>query len=78
MVGARKSIPWWMPETGGDEIGYVKRALDDNFPNEGKLTAEFEDRLCKLTGARHAVVTTSATAAMFLSLKAKAEVLATT
>lgn len=53
-----------------EDYEFVKRALDANFVNEGPLTAEFEKQIANLVGAKHAVTTTSGTAAIFLSLKA--------
>jgi perosamine synthetase len=63
-------IPWWMPQIGGKELEYVKRALDANFVNEGSLTVEFEEKIASFLGARFAFATTSGTAAIFLALKA--------
>lgn len=48
----------------------VKEVLKSNYLNEGEFTAQFERKLAKLLGCKHAIAVTSGTAAMFLSLKA--------
>src|SRR3989344_3587981 len=63
-------IPWWMPKVEKEDYEFIKKALDANFVNEGPLTAQFENEIAKLVGAKYAVATTSGTAAIFLSLKA--------
>jgi len=63
-------IPWWKPVIGKEEHKFIKQALDNNFPNDGPLTTQFENEICKLIGCNYAVAVTSCTTAMFLSLKA--------
>lgn len=65
-----KNIPWWQPEFGKKEISLISTVLNDAFPNEGKLTIQFEKEIATLLGVKHVIAVTSATAAMFLSLKA--------
>ena len=65
-----KKIPWWQPEFGKKEISLVKGVLESAFPNEGKLTTSFENEIENLLDVKHVLAVTSATAAMFLSLKA--------
>lgn len=65
-----KKISWWTPQIGEEERKLIKKVLDNNFPNEGELTALFEKKLADLLGCKYTVVVTSGTAAMFLSLKA--------
>lgn len=65
-----KKISWWTPQIGEEERKLISKALDNNFPNEGELTIEFEKKLASLLGCKHAIAVTSGTAAMFLSLKA--------
>src|SRR3990170_4758395 len=64
-----KKILWWEPQIGKYEYQFIKAALKNNFPNEGRLTEEFEDKISKLLHVKHAVCVTSCTAAIFLSLK---------
>ena len=63
-------IRWWVPQIGDEERRLIIKVLDNNFPNEGELTTLFEQKLCRLLGCKHAVAVTSATAAIFLALKA--------
>ena len=63
-------IPWWQPQIGNIEKELVQKVLSDNYPNEGNLTALFEQELSKLFNVKYAISVTSGTAAMFLSLKA--------
>ena len=66
----RRKLPWWQPIIGEEERKLISKALDNNFPNEGELTIEFEKKLANLLGCKYAIAVTSGTAAMFLSLKA--------
>lgn len=64
-----RKIPWWTPKVEKEDYKYVTKALNANFVNEGPLVTQFENKIAKLLGAKHAVATTSGTAAIFLSLK---------
>lgn len=70
MNTATKTIHWWQPETGAEERDGVLGVLASNYLNDGDVTAEFERRMAQTLGARHAVGTTSGTAALFLSVAA--------
>jgi perosamine synthetase len=70
MTTATKPIPWWRPETGGDERTNVLRVLESNYLNDGDVTTEFERRLAAMLGSGHGVAVTSGTAALFVSLAA--------
>lgn len=59
-----------MPQIGKREYGLIKKVLDNNYPNQGEVTKEFEERVAHLLGAAYAIATPNATAAMFLALKA--------
>ncbi len=60
-----------MPQVGTDEERrLINQALDNNFVNEGPLTAQFEEAIAKLVGVKYAVATTSCTVGIFLALKA--------
>lgn len=65
-----KKIPWWTPKVEKEDYEFIKQALDNNFVNEGPLTAQFEKEISSLLDVKYAVATTSGTAAIFLSLKA--------
>lgn len=66
----QRDIRWWVPKIGAAEKAFVNRALDADFPNEGRLTSLFEKKIADLLGVRYAVMVTSCTAAIFLALKA--------
>lgn len=65
-----KKISWWEPTIGDREHKLIKKVLDSNFPNEGKLTTQFEEQIKQLLQVKHAIAVTSGTTAIFLSLKA--------
>lgn len=65
-----KYIPWWQPQIGSYEQKLIKKVLESHFPNEGKFTNEFEIEIGKLLNVKHVLAVTSATSAMFVSLKA--------
>lgn len=65
-----EQIRWWQPQFGDKEQEFIKKVFDNNFPNEGELSASFEQKICDLLGCKYAVTTTSGTAALFLALKA--------
>ncbi len=65
-----KKIPWCRPQIGAREYELIKQVLDDNYLNEGSYTSQFEQQIAALLGVKHAIATTSGTAALFLSLKA--------
>ncbi|WP_305790898.1 DegT/DnrJ/EryC1/StrS aminotransferase family protein [Pontibacter sp. SGAir0037] len=55
---------------GGHEKNYVQKALEDNWVSTaGPNLAGFEHDICQHTNARHAVVLSSATAAIHLALR---------
>jgi perosamine synthetase len=64
------NINWWQPKMGDAELGFLRTVLENNFPNEGEMTRQFEDEVAANVGVEHAVAVTSGTAAIFLSLKA--------
>lgn len=65
-----KKIPWWQPIIGKEESKLVLKVLRSNFPNEGKYTEEFEQKISKLLKIKHVIAVNNATSGMFLSLKA--------
>lgn len=64
-----KKIPWWQPQTGSREKGFIEKVLLSNFPNEGEFTAAFEQKITKIIGSKYAVAVPSGTIALFLALK---------
>lgn len=65
-----KRIPWWEPKIEKENYEFIKGALDRNYVNQGPLVEEFEKKIAAFLGVKNAIVTTSGTVAMFLSLKA--------
>lgn len=63
-----KSVPWFLPQMGAEEIQRVTNVLESNFVNEGELATEFENAIAKLCGTKYAVCTTSGTVAISLAL----------
>ena len=51
-------------------ISLMKKVLAANFPNEGKFTRIFENKISKLLKVKYVVTSTSGTTAIFLALKA--------
>ena len=48
----------------------INKVLKTNFPNEGKFTRLFENKLSSLLKVKYVVATTSGTISIFLALKA--------
>jgi perosamine synthetase len=63
-------IIWWEPQIGKKEYEYISLVFKNNFPNEGKLTKEFEKNISDLLKVKHVIMVNNATSAMFLTLKA--------
>jgi len=65
-----KKIPWWQPHIEKEDYTFVRRALDNNFINEGPLVTEFQEKMAATLEVPYAMATTSGTVAIFLALKA--------
>ena len=52
----------------GQEYDEIKSVLDSNYLNEGEVSTRFEQDVARLMGVKHAIATTSGTAAIFLAL----------
>jgi len=66
----QKNINWWEPKIGNTEIGKIRNVIKKNFLSEGKLTKEFENKIKKFLNVKYCVLTSSGSAALYLSLKA--------
>ncbi len=64
------AIPWWNPRIGEEEHALIAKVLSESYPNEGKLSTLFEQKIAERIGAKHAIAVTNGTSALFLSLKA--------
>jgi len=62
-------LPFSPPDIKNSEIQAVNKVLRSKWITSGKKCREFEQALCKYTEAKHAVVLSSATSALFLLLK---------
>ena len=65
-------IRWNEPRFGKEEIEEVRKVIEANYVNEGPKTKEFEEKIKKYLGVSNVILTTNATAALFLSVKAEA------
>jgi perosamine synthetase len=65
-----RPIAWFGPHLTGRELEHLRGVLDRQYVNDGPLAREFERRIAKLVGTRHAVAVTSGTAAIALALMA--------
>jgi perosamine synthetase len=63
-----RTIPWWIPQMGGQEHQMLKEVLDSNYLNEGDFTERFECAIASLLGVKYVVAVTSGTAALSLAL----------
>jgi len=63
-------INWNSPKFGTKELELVKQVLDTGYVSEGPMTKELEERLTKIVNAKHIIMTTSATAALYLAIEA--------
>lgn len=63
-------IPLSKPIISAKEKAYVLDALENgNVASQGKYIPLFEERLCELTKAKHAIVVSSGTSALHIALK---------
>ena len=66
-------INWNEPRFGEEELKEITEVLNTAYVNEGPKTKELEDLIKKYLGSKYVVLTTSATAALFLAIKAEAK-----
>ncbi len=65
-----KTIPLWEPEISGNEWKYVKECLETRWVSSaGPFVDQFEDRVRRYVGTRHAVAVVNGTAALHLLLQ---------
>lgn len=64
------TIPWAQPCLEGKERDYVLQALDSTWISGGEFVERFEADFSRLIGTKHAVTTSSGTAALHLALMA--------
>lgn len=70
IFGTDGFIPLHEPRFGGNERKYVLDAIDSTFVSSvGEYVNRFEEMICKLSGASHAVATVNGTCALHIALK---------
>lgn len=62
-----KTLPYGKQLIDDDDIAAVTAQLRDDWLTQGPTAARFEEALCGITGAKHAVVVSSGTAALHLA-----------
>ena len=67
-----KVIRWNEPSFGQEEKEIVNKVIDTAYVNEGPMTKELEELFKKYLNVKYVIFTTSATAALFLAVKADA------
>ena len=70
MTATPPFLPFALPDISEDEIASVVETLRSGWITTGPKTKEFERRFAEATGAPHAVMVNSCTAAMHLALEA--------
>ncbi len=63
-------INWNKPKFGNREKELVNEVLESGYVSEGPKTKELEEKLAKVVGTKHIIMTTSCTAALYLSIQA--------
>jgi len=66
----KKTIPYAKQWVSNDDIHGVKKILASNFLTTGPVIEQFENKLCELTRARHAVACANGTGALHLACMA--------
>ena len=64
------AINWNEPVFGEDEIRIVTAVLKSGYVSEGPKTKGLEEKLAKIVGTKHVIMTTSCTAALYLAIEA--------
>jgi perosamine synthetase len=63
-------IPVFEPLLSSNELHYINECIADNWITGGKKCAAFEDRIKRITSAKHATVCCNGTLALYVGLKA--------
>lgn len=70
IVADQVQVPVAQPESGSEELVALHQVLESGWWTGGKEVSAFEDDLCSVTGAAHAVALSSGTAAIYALLDA--------
>ncbi|MCW5978761.1 MAG: DegT/DnrJ/EryC1/StrS family aminotransferase [Bryobacteraceae bacterium] len=63
-------IPAHRPYFGAEESRAIQAVLDSRWLGRGRITKEFEDRICEYLGVKHAIAVNSGTAALHMAVGA--------
>ncbi|MGI0010507.1 MAG: DegT/DnrJ/EryC1/StrS family aminotransferase [Nitrosopumilaceae archaeon] len=66
---SKKLIPLMVPDIGEEELQNIKEVFRTRFLTEGTFTQNFEKAVANYIGAKHAIATTSCTAALHTVLE---------
>ncbi len=66
----KMSVPWSVPSISEKDKESIVKVLESGWMSEGKLTKEFEQKICDYIGCKHTIVFSSATTAMMTALYA--------
>lgn len=66
----KHNIPQIKPWIGKQELKEITKVLESTYITENSVTTKFETKIKELTGAKHAITTTSGTTALYCGLKA--------
>lgn len=69
IVGKCVRIPQYEPYLDGRELQYLADCIESNWITGGPKVKEFESRMAKLTGAKHAIACCNGTMALYIGLK---------
>ncbi len=69
IVGRGIRIPQYEPYLDGRELQYLADCIETNWITGGLKVKEFESRMAKLTGAKHAIACCNGTMALYIGLK---------
>src|SRR3990167_3567775 len=63
-------LPFVLPDIREEDIDAATKVLRSGYLNEGPVTRQLEEEFAAFTGAKHAIATTSGTAALMLAMRA--------
>ncbi|MCD4676462.1 MAG: UDP-4-amino-4,6-dideoxy-N-acetyl-beta-L-altrosamine transaminase [Desulfobacula sp.] len=63
-------IPYGKQYIDNDDINAVVKVLESRFLTQGPIVTEFEEKICRYTGAKYCVAVSNGTAALHLAVKA--------
>ena len=61
-------ISWHMPDLNSSDLKLVSQAFESGWISNGPYVSEFEDKICKLTGSKHALAVCNGTVALHLAM----------